>query len=116
MPWRRHGWHRTPAAGALVAPQPKHYGAIVEPKRAGELLRAIDGYEGQVITKLAMQLAPHVFVRPGELRHAEWDEIDLDGGLWIIPAGKMKLRRPPPVPFSRQSVGFFRPGHATRQN
>lgn len=51
--------------GALTAPQPKHYGAIVEAKRAGELLRAIDGYEGQFVTKLAMQLAPHAFVRPG---------------------------------------------------
>lgn len=67
--------------GALTAPTPKHYGAIVEAKRAGELLRAIDGYEGQVLTKLAMQLSPHVFVRPGELRHAEWDEIDLEGAL-----------------------------------
>ncbi len=54
--------------GALTAPQRKHYGAIVEAKRAGELLRAIDGYEGQLITRLAMQLAPHVFVRPGEKR------------------------------------------------
>src|SRR3546814_17645888 len=79
---------RSPAAGALVAPKHKHYGAIVETKRAGELLRAIDGYEGQVITKLAMQLAPHVFVRPGELRHDEWEEIDMAGGTWIIPAGR----------------------------
>jgi integrase len=94
--------------GALTAPQPKHYGAIVEPKRAGELLRAIDGYEGQVVTKLAMQLSPHVFVRPGELRHAEWSEIDLDAGLWIIPADKMKMRKPHHVPLSRQSVGLFR--------
>jgi integrase len=94
--------------GALTAPQPKHYGAIVEPKRAGELLRAMDGYEGQVVTKLAMQLSPHVFVRPGELRHAEWSEIDLDAGLWIIPADKMKMRKPHHVPLSRQSVELFR--------
>ena len=71
--------------GALTAPTPKHYGAIIDAKRAGELLRAIDGYEGQVLTKLAMQLSPHVFVRPGELRHAEWEEIDLEAGLWIDP-------------------------------
>jgi hypothetical protein len=57
--------------GALTAPNVTHYGAIIDPARVGELLRAIDGYEGQPITKLAMQLAPHVFVRPGELRHAE---------------------------------------------
>ena len=98
--------------GALTAPQPKHYGAIIEPKRAGELLRAIDGYEGQYLTKLAMQLAPHVFVRPGELRHAEWSEIDLEAGLWIIPASKMKMRRPHQVPLSLQSVDLFRQLHA----
>jgi integrase len=97
--------------GALTAPQPKHYGAIIEAKRAGELLRAIDGYEGQVVTKLAMQLSPHVFVRPGELRHAEWSEIDLDAGLWIIPAGKMKMRKPHHVPLSRQSIELFRQLH-----
>ena len=98
--------------GALTAPQPKHYGAIIEAKRAGELLRAIDGYEGQVLTKLAMQLSANVFVRPGELRHAEWNEVDLDAGLWIIPAGKMKMRRPHQVPLSRQSVELFRQLHA----
>lgn len=98
--------------GALTAPQPKHYGAIVEPKRAGELLRAIDGYDGQVLTKLAMQLSPHVFVRPGELRHAEWAEIDLDGALWTIPAAKMKMRKPHLVPLSRQSIELLRMAHA----
>ena len=94
--------------GALTAPTPKHYGAIVDAKRAGELLRAIDGYEGQIVTKLAMQLSPHVFVRPGELRHAEWSEIDSDAALWVIPARKMKMRRPHHVPLSRQSVELFR--------
>lgn len=97
--------------GALTAPQPKHYGAIIEPKRVGELLRAIDGYEGQVMTKIAMQLSANVFVRPGELRHAEWGEIDLEGGLWIIPADKMKMRRPHQVPLSRQSVELLRQVH-----
>lgn len=94
--------------GALTAPQPKHYGAVVEAKRAGELLRAIDGYEGQFVTKLAMQLAPHVFVRPGEMRHAEWSEIDLEAGLWTIPAEKMKMGKAHHVPLSRQSVELFR--------
>ncbi|MCJ1962069.1 tyrosine-type recombinase/integrase [Novosphingobium mangrovi (ex Hu et al. 2023)] len=98
--------------GALTAPQPKHYGAIIEAKRVGELLRAIDGYEGQSLTKFAMQLSAHVFVRPGELRHAEWNEIDLDGALWIIPAEKMKMRRAHQVPLSRQSVALFRQLHA----
>ena len=94
--------------GALTAPQPKHYGAIIEPKRAGELLRAIDGYEGQGLTKIAMQLSANVFVRPGELRHAEWSEVDLDGSLWTVPAEKMKMRRPHHVPLSRQSIELLR--------
>jgi len=94
--------------GALTAPQPNHYGAIIEPKRAGELLRAIDGYDGLGLTRLAMQLSANVFVRPGELRHAEWSEIDLDAGVWIIPAGKMKMRRPHQVPLSRQSIEILR--------
>lgn len=98
--------------GALTAPQPKHYGAIIEAKRAGELLRAIDGYDGQLLTKLAMQLSANVFVRPGELRHAEWNEVDLDAGLWTIPAGKMKMRRPHQVPLSKQSADLFRQLHA----
>ncbi|NKJ01835.1 integrase arm-type DNA-binding domain-containing protein [Novosphingobium sp. SG707] len=94
--------------GALTTPQSKHYGAITEPKAAGELLRAIETYEGMGITKLAMRLSAHLFVRPGELRHAEWDEIDLDGALWIIPATKMKMRKAHQVPLSRQSVEVFR--------
>jgi integrase len=94
--------------GALTAPTVTHYGAITDPKKVGELLRAIDDYEGSGITKLALQIAPHVFVRPGELRHAQWSEIDLDGALWIIPAGKMKMRKPHHVPLSRQTVELFR--------
>jgi integrase len=94
--------------GALTAPTVTHYGAITDARRVGELLRTIDGYEGQGLTKIAMQIAPHVFVRPGELRHAEWSEFDLDGALWIIPAGKMKMRKAHHVPLSTQSVGLFR--------
>lgn len=94
--------------GALTAPTVTHYGAITDPKKVGELLRAIDDYEGSGITKLALQIAPHVFVRPGELRHAEWSEIDLDGALWIIPPGKMKMRKAHHVPLSRQTVELFR--------
>ena len=94
--------------GALTAPTVIHYGAITDAKKVGQLLRAIDDYEGSGITKLAMQIAPHIFVRPGELRHAEWDEFDLDGALWIIPAGKMKMRKVHHVPLSRQAVALFR--------
>ncbi len=90
--------------GALMNPAMTHYGAVLDPDGAGELLRAIDGYEGQPITKLAMQLAPHVFVRPGELRHAEWSEFDFDGALWTIPASKTKMRKDHLVPLSRQAI------------
>jgi integrase len=93
--------------GALTAPTVTHYGAIIDPVRVGELLRAIDGYEGQPITKLAMQLAPHVFVRPGELRHAEWAEFDLEGALWTIPASKTKMRKDHLVPLSRQAIAIL---------
>jgi integrase len=94
--------------GALTAPTVTHYGAITDANRVGELLRAIDGYEGMGTAKLAMQVAPHVFVRPGELRHAEWAEIDLDASVWTIPATKMKMRKPHHVPLSRQAVVLFR--------
>ena len=94
--------------GALTAPTVTHYGAVTEASRVGELLRAIDSYNGQGHTKLALQISPHVFVRPGELRHADWSEIDLDGALWTIPAAKTKMRKPHHVPLSRQSVALFR--------
>lgn len=97
--------------GALTAPTVKHYGAITEAKGVGELLRTIDDYEGSGITKLALQVAPHVFVRPGELRRAEWSEIDLDGALWTIPADKMKSRKPHSVPLSSQTVALFQTLH-----
>ncbi len=98
--------------GALTAPRVTHYGAITDASRVGELLRAIDGYEGQGITRFALQLAPHVFVRPGELRHAEWSEIDLEKAVWAIPAGKMKMRKVHHVPLSRQSVELFQQVYA----
>lgn len=94
--------------GALTSPTVTHYGAVIDPAGVGELLRSIDGYEGQPITKFAMQLAPHVFVRPGELRHAEWSEIDLDGALWTIPAGKTKMRKEHIVPLSRQAIAILK--------
>lgn len=93
--------------GALTAPTVTHYGAVIEPVKVGELLRAIDNYEGQQITKFALQLAPHVFVRPGELRHAEWSEIDMEGALWTIPASKTKMRKDHLVPLSRQALAIL---------
>lgn len=97
--------------GALTSPTVTHYGAITDAKRVGELLRSIDDYDGSGITKLALQLAPHVFVRPGELRHADWSEIDLDAAIWAIPAGRTKMRKPHHVPLSRQAIALFREIH-----
>jgi integrase len=94
--------------GALTAPTVTHCGAITDAKGAGELLRSIDGYEGQGLTKLALQFAPHVLVRPGELRHAEWEEFDLEAGVWNIPAGKMKMGKAHHVPLSRQALAILR--------
>ncbi len=93
--------------GALSAPRVKHHAAILDPMKLGGLLRAIDGYEGDAITRLALQLAPHVFVRPGELRTARWEEFDLDAAVWTVPAEKAKMRRPHAVPLSRQSLAIL---------
>lgn len=93
--------------GALVTPRAKHHAAILQPKELGALLRAIDDYTGNRITRYALLIAPHVFVRPGELRHAEWHEIDLERAVWSIPEGKMKARRTHAVPLSRQVLGYL---------
>lgn len=94
--------------GALDAPKAKNYAAILDPLKLSELLRAIDGFSGSPVTQLALMIAPQVFVRPGELRHADWSEIDLDEGIWRIPAGRMKARRPHAVPLSPQVIALFR--------
>ena len=98
--------------GALTTPSVTHYGAIIDPERVGELLRAIDGYTGQPVSRLAMQLAPHVFVRPGELRHADWEEFDLEEALWTITAAKTKMRKEHHVPLSRQAIAILGELHA----
>lgn len=94
--------------GALTAPTVKNHAAITDPKEVGALLRAIEGYEGQPSTHFALRLAPHVFVRPGELRQAEWTEFDLDRAIWIIPASRTKMRKEHAVPLSRQVVAILR--------
>lgn len=93
--------------GALTAPKPTHRAAIVEPKVIGGLLRAIDGYQGQPETRLALKLLSMTFVRPGELRQAEWSEFDIESATWTIPAPRMKLRRPHVVPLSRQAIAVL---------
>lgn len=94
--------------GALIAPTVKSHAAITEPEEVGKLLRAIDGYEGQPSTHYALRLAPHVFVRPGELRHAEWSEFDLESAVWTIPASRTKMRKEHAVPLSQQAVALLR--------
>jgi integrase len=95
-------------AGALVAPQVRHHAAILDGVALGGLLRAIEGFEGQPSTRLALRLAPHVFVRPGELRQAEWSEFDLEASVWRIPGGRTKMRREHVVPLSRQAVTILK--------
>ncbi|MGP8153578.1 MAG: tyrosine-type recombinase/integrase [Smithella sp.] len=90
--------------GSLPPAKENHLAAITEPKEVRELLLAIDGYVGSYVVKLALQLSPLVFVRPGELRHMEWTEVDFDAALWSIPAEKMKMREPHLVPLSRQAI------------
>ena len=98
---------RDPAAdlrGALTSPKVTHRPAIVDPAGIGALLRAIEGYDGHPFTRTALRLAPLVFVRPGELRGAEWSEFDFEAVEWRIPAAKMKMRRPHRVPLSQQAL------------
>ena len=101
--------------GAIVQPVPKHRAAVTDPVKLGELLRAIDGYRGTPVVRAALALAPLVFLRPGELRRAEWAEIDLDGATWTIPAARMKGRlkaklngAPHIVPLAPQAVAILR--------
>lgn len=96
-----------PLVKALITPKVTHRAAILDPIKVGQLLRAIDGFEGQITTKLALRLAPHVFVRPGELRHADWSEIDFENAKWIIPGAKTKMRRDHHVPLSPQSLAIL---------
>lgn len=98
--------------GALAKPKAKHLGAILEPHKVGELLRMIEGYDGHALTHIALQLSALVFVRPGELRRAEWSEIDFENAIWRIPATKMKARMEHVVPLSRQVIALLRSAQA----
>ena len=98
----------TDLRGALPPVRGNHFASITEPKAIGELLRAINGYQGSFATQCALRLAPLVFVRPGELRRAEWIEFDLDAAEWRIPASKMKMRVIHVVPLSGQAVSILR--------
>jgi len=105
---------RNPVAdlrGALASPEGRHHAAITDPGELGGLLRAIEGYKGDPVTRAALKLSGLLFVRPGELRHAEWAEIDLDKAEWNIPAAKMKMRQPHLVPLCDQAVAILRELH-----
>ena len=95
-------------SGALAPIQERHFASITEPLAVGELLRAIDAYKGAFVTRCALRLAPLVFVRPGELRAAQWAEFDFDKSEWRIPASRMKARVQHIVPLSTQAVAILR--------
>lgn len=94
--------------GALPPAKEEHFAAVTEPAQAAELLRAIEAYQGSKVVSCALRLAPLVFVRPGELRGAEWAEIDLNGAEWRIPGARMKLGIDHIVPLSAQAVAILR--------
>ena len=98
--------------GQALAPRvTTHHAAFTDPKAIGGLLRAIDAYEGYFVTKCALRLAPLVFVRPGELRNAEWKEFSLDNAEWLIPANRMKMHIQHLVPLSKQAIAVLRDLH-----
>jgi integrase len=102
---------RDPASdlkGALLTHKPTHFAAITAPKEIGALMRACDCYMGSEVVKIALRMSALTFVRPGELRHMEWSEIDLDAAEWRIIGEKMKMERPHIVPLSRQAVELLR--------
>jgi len=85
-----------------------HRATIIDPKKIGELLRAIDAFEGTLVVQCALKMTPYVFVRPGELRHAKWDEINFESAEWRLPAEKMKMRVAHIVPLSKQVQAILR--------
>jgi integrase len=93
--------------GALPPWRPEHYPTLTDPRKVSQLLRDIEAYEGGFITRCAMKLAPLLFVRPGELRRAEWSEFNLDTGEWRIPASKMKARALHIVPLAPQAMAIL---------
>lgn len=94
--------------GMLEPRNEKHHPTITEPLKVGQLLRVIDGYDGYFITKCALKMAPLVFVRPGELRAARWDEFALDNSEWRIPAKRIKMKDIHIIPLARQTIQILR--------
>ena len=94
--------------GALTPATTKNHAAVTDPAAIGALLRAIDSYRGQPVTHAALKLAPLVFVRPGELRQAEWSEINVDAAEWRIPGERMKMGELHIVPLATQAIEILR--------
>jgi integrase len=90
--------------GALSPVRKRHFAALTDPQEVAGLLRAIDTYQGSFVTRCALKLAPLLFVRPGELRQARWEEIDLEQAVWNIPKERVKTRTPHIVPLARQAL------------
>lgn len=93
---------------ALIRPQPKPRAAITDANVLGDLMRAIDRFHGQAVTRIALQLLALLTPRPGELRNAKWEEIDFETAIWSIPAERMKMRRPHRVPLPTQALKLLR--------
>ena len=104
------------AAPCPQLPRKKHHASIIEPKAIGALLRAIETYQGSFVTKAALKLSPLVFVRPGELRGAEWSEFNFEAAEWRIPAERMRTREQHIVPLSRQALEILREVHPLTGN
>ena len=105
---------RDPSAdlrGALAPERERHFGALTKPTDAAALIRAIDGYCGSFVVKCALRFTALTFARPGEIRKAEWREVDLAEALWRIPAERMKMRREHLVPLSSQALTVLRELH-----
>jgi len=94
--------------GALTSPKPKHHPAILDPKKIGALIRAIRGFEGDPTTRAGLLLTAYTFLRSGEIRHAEWRDVDWDAARLTIPAERMKMDRPHIVPLSTQATDILR--------
>jgi integrase len=94
--------------GALQPKRKRHYASITDPKVISDLLKSLLDYQGSFVTQCALQLAPYVFVRPGELRKAEWSEINFDTAEWRIPAHKMKMRSLHIIPLSKQALSILK--------
>ncbi len=97
--------------GALSPWKPQHFPSITDPSKIGPLLHDMHGYRGALPVQSALRLAPLVFVRPGELRLAQWSEFDLDKALWVVPAARIKMKRDHAVPLAQQALEILRELH-----